>query len=247
MDPGPAIEAQHLAGFYGDVLAVDWVSFTVAPGEIFGLLGHARAGKTSLLRLLLGLLRPAAGTARVLGHDVFRDPLAVRRLSGFLPATFSPPRDLTARQFLHSIAAMFSLPQPVADERTETLLQRFGLEAYADRRLDRLPSGLMRQLGLAQALVNDPRVLFLDEPTLGMDQRAREEMFDLLRQLTDEHGITVVYASRMAAEVETMCRRVAVLHDARLMACDEIARLKGLLGVRTIEDLLAAVIQGPAS
>ncbi len=242
-----AIEVARIAKRFGAVTAVDDVSFTVEAGEIFGFMGHNGAGKTTTLRMLLGLTPPTSGSARVLGLDAVRDSLAVRRVCGYLPATYALPPEMTARQFLHYVAAMFSLPRAVAGARIEALLDAFGLAEAADRALRGFSTGMTQKVGLAQALINEPRVLFLDEPTAGLDPLGRHDLLDLLRRLARERGVTVVFSSHILSDVETLCRRVAVLHRARLVACGEVAELKTEHGAATIDDLYLALARKAAA
>ena len=238
-----AIAVEELGKRFGAVQAVDDVSFTVAPGEIFGFMGHNGAGKTTTLRMLLGLTRPSAGRATVLGQDIVTATLAVRRVSGYLPAAYALPPDMTARQFLHYVAAMFAIPRDVAEARTETLLERFALVAAADRKLRGFSTGMTQKVGLAQALINEPRVLFLDEPTSGLDPLGRHELLTYLRELSRERGVTVVFSSHILSDVETLCRRVAALHHARLIACGDIVALKREHGASTMDELYLALVR----
>jgi ABC-2 type transport system ATP-binding protein len=221
-----AIEIDRLTRVYGPVRAVDGVSFHVEPGEIFGFMGHNGAGKTTTLRMLLGLTRPTSGSARVLGHDVVRESLEVRRQCGFLPASYALPAHMTARQFLHYVAAMFDLDAGVAETRIQSLLQLFGLEAAADRKLGGFSTGMTQKVGLAQALINEPRILLLDEPTSGLDPLGRHELLEHLRRLSSERGVTVLFSSHILSDIETLCRRVAALHQGKLVAFGPIEALK---------------------
>lgn len=242
-----AIEIEGLSRRFGAVRAVESVSLSVEPGEIFGLMGHNGAGKTTLLRMLLGLTTPSAGSARILGHDVARDTLAVRRICGYLPADYALPPDMTPRQFLAYVAAMFSLPRAEAEARAATSLQRLGLLAAADRRLRGFSTGMTQKVGVAQALINEPRVLFLDEPTSGLDPLGRYELLELLRELARDRGVTIVFSSHILSDVETLCRRVAAMHHGRLIACGEVAALKREHGVATMDDLYLALVRREAA
>jgi ABC-2 type transport system ATP-binding protein len=221
-----AIDIERLTRVYGSVRAVDGVSFHVEPGEIFGFMGHNGAGKTTTLRMLLGLTHPTSGGARVLGHDVVRESLEVRRLCGFLPASYALPAHMTAHQFLHYIAAMFELDPATAERRIQSLLQLFGLEAVADRKLGGFSTGMTQKVGLAQALINEPRLLLLDEPTSGLDPLGRHELLEHLRRLSSERGVTVLFSSHILSDIETLCRRVAALHQGRLVAFGPVDVLK---------------------
>jgi ABC-2 type transport system ATP-binding protein len=238
-----AIAVHGLGKRFGQVQAVEDVSFTVEPGEIFGFMGHNGAGKTTILRMLLGLTRPTAGTASVLGYDVVGETLDVRRLSGYLPAAYALPPEMTAREFLHYIAAMFAIPRKVAAARTEALLKRFGLTADAGRKLRGFSTGMTQKVGLAQAMINEPRLLFLDEPTSGLDPLGRHELLEYLRELSRERGVTILFSSHILSDVETLCRRVATLHHARLIACGEIATLKREHGAATMDELYLSLVR----
>jgi ABC-2 type transport system ATP-binding protein len=242
-----AIEVRGLTKRFGKVTAVDDVSFAVSPGEIFGFMGHNGAGKTTTLRMLLGLTPITAGAARVLGRDTGRETLEIRRGAGYLPANYSLPPDMTARQFLHYVGAMFALPRGVVAERAEALLRRFDLVRDADRALRGFSTGMTQKVGLAQALINEPRVLLLDEPTSGLDPLGRHELLELLRTLAEDQGVTIVFSSHILSDVEALCRRVAVLHRARLVACAEVDGLKEQHGARTMDDLYLALVRKEAA
>jgi ABC-type multidrug transport system ATPase subunit len=241
-----AIEIEQLTRVYGSVRAVDGVSFHVEPGEVFGFMGHNGAGKTTTLRMLLGLTRPTSGSARVLGHDVVTDSLAVRRLCGFLPASYALPAHMTARQFLHYVAAMFGIERDVAEARVQSLLQLLGLEAAADRKLGGFSTGMTQKVGVAQALVNEPRVLMLDEPTSGLDPLGRHELLEHLRGLAAERGVTVLFSSHILSDIETLCRRVAVLHRGKLVAFGPVEGLKDEHRTATMDELYLALARRAA-
>jgi ABC-2 type transport system ATP-binding protein len=238
-----AIAVHGLGKRFGQVQAVEDLSFTVEPGEIFGFMGHNGAGKTTTLRMLLGLTRPTAGSASVLGYDVVGAPIDVRRVSGYLPAAYALPGEMTAREFLHYIAAMFDIPHQVASARIQRLLQRFGLTADAGRKLRGFSTGMTQKVGLAQALINEPRVLFLDEPTSGLDPLGRHDLLEYLRELSRERGVTIVFSSHILSDVESLCRRVAALHHAQLIACGDIATLKREHGVATMDELYLSLVR----
>lgn len=242
-----AIEVHELSKRFGQVVAVDRVTFNVEPGEIFGFMGHNGAGKTTTLRMLLGLTRKTAGQASVLGLDIDRDSLDIRRACGFLPASYALPPDMTARQFLLYVAAMFSLPGDVARDRAGALLHRFGLGGAADRPLRGFSTGMTQKVGLAQALINEPRVLFLDEPTSGLDPLGRHELLMFLRELAQDKGVTIVFSSHILSDVETLCQRVAVLHHGKLIAHKSVAELKAAHGVNTMDELYLALVRKEAA
>lgn len=242
-----AIEVSGLTKRFGKVTAVEGVTFAVEPGEVFGFMGHNGAGKTTTLRMLLGLTPITAGSARVLGREVGRETLEIRRAAGYLPASYTLPPDMTARQFLHYVGAMFALPKDVVAARAEALLGRFDLGRDADRALRGFSTGMAQKVGLAQALINEPRVLLLDEPTSGLDPLGRHDLLELLRALARDQGVTIVFSSHILSDVEALCRRVAVLHRSRLVACAEVAQLKEEHGVRTMDDLYLALVRREAA
>ncbi len=241
------LQLDSLTKRFGTVLAVDGVTLTVERGEIFGFMGHNGAGKTTLLRMLLGLTPPSAGCARVLGHDVTRAALEIRRRTGYLPASYALPPEMTARGFLRYIAAMFGLRRDVADARVEGLLQRFDLRRAADRPLRGFSTGMTQKVGLAQALINEPELLLLDEPTSGLDPLGRHDLLDLLRALARDRGTTIIFSSHILSDVEALCERVAIMHQAKLIASGEVALLKGVHSARTMDDLYLAVARRSAA
>jgi ABC-2 type transport system ATP-binding protein len=237
-----AIHLQGLSKRFGAVQAVDSISFCVEPGEIFGLMGHNGAGKTTALRMLLGLTHPTAGSATVLGYDIVRETLDVRRISGYLPGSYALPPEMSARQFLHYIAAMFAVPRQVASKRIDALLHRFGLASDADRKLRAFSTGMTQKLGLVQALINEPRVLFLDEPTTRLDPLGRHELIKYLRELSQAQQVTILFSSHILYDIQVLCRRVAALHYGRLIAYGDIATLKREHNVETMDDLYLALV-----
>jgi ABC-2 type transport system ATP-binding protein len=183
MSDRKAIEIHRLSKAFDGTLAVEGLSFAVLPGEVFGFMGHNGAGKTTTIRMLLGLSRPTRGEACVLGHDIVRDSLAIRRLSGYLPGDYPLPKEMSARQFLRYIGAMYGFAGALLERRIEELLELFGLADVADKRLDAFSSGMIQKVGLAQALINEPRVLLLDEPSTGLDPIGLQALLDLIVRL----------------------------------------------------------------
>jgi ABC-2 type transport system ATP-binding protein len=232
-----AIEIVGLTKRFGTFTAVENVGFSVDPGEIYGFLGHNGAGKTTTLRMLLGLVEPTAGSASILGHDVVQGTLAVRRACGFLPASYALPPEMTARELLVYVGAMFGMTLRRAGDRADELLQQMDLTRFASRKLRGYSTGMAQKVGLAQALVNEPRVLLLDEPTSGLDPIGRHELIGMLRRLASEKGVTVLFSSHILSDIEALCRRVAVLHQGRLVASGEIAALRAEHGATSMEDL----------
>ena len=246
MDPANAIEIRNLGKRFGNQLAVNDVSFAVRAGEVFGFMGHNGAGKTTTLRMLLGLLRPTSGSATVAGHDIVRDSLAIRRLAGYLPGDYALPKDMTARRFLRYIGAMFGMTGPRCEKRLGALLDQFGLLDIADQRLGEFSSGMTQKVGLAQALLNEPRLLLLDEPTAGLDPLGRHHLLGLIRRLASEDGVTVLFSTHILSDVEEVCERVAVLHHGRLLASGDLAELKARHGVTRMDDFYLTLVRSAA-
>lgn len=245
MPDGTAIDIRGLSKTFGDTVAVDDVTFAVMPGEVFGFMGHNGAGKTTTIRMLLGLLRPTGGSASVLGHDIVRDSLAIRQIAGYLPGDYSLPREMTARQFLRYIGAMFGMSGLPLEKRIEQLLAQFDLSAVADRRLGTFSSGMTQKVGLAQALLNDPRVLLLDEPTAGLDPIGRRDTLDLIRRLASG-GVTVLFSTHILSDIERVCARVAIIHHGRLIASGALDDLKRRHGAQEMDDLYLTLVEAAA-
>jgi ABC-2 type transport system ATP-binding protein len=241
-----AIEIQGLCKTFGELLAVDDVSFSVHRGEVFGFMGHNGAGKTTTIRILLGLLRPTRGEARVLGYDAVRDSVRIRRLSGYLPGNYALPKEMSARRFLQYIGAMFGFAGAPLRRRIDELVELFGLSSVAGKRLGTFSSGMMQKVGLAQALINEPRVLLLDEPTAGLDPIGRQELLELIVRLARDDGVTVLFSTHILSDIERVCQRVATLHHGRLIASGDLADLKRQYAASHMDDLYLTLVKRAA-
>jgi ABC-2 type transport system ATP-binding protein len=241
-----AIEIRGLSKSFNGTLAVNDLTFKVLLGEVFGFMGHNGAGKTTTLRMLLGLLQPTSGSASVLGHDIVKDSLAIRRVTGFLPGDYALPAEMTARQFLRYVGAMFGMSGPELEGRIEQLFEQFDLSKVADQRLRTFSSGMTQKVGLAQALLNAPRLLLLDEPTSGLDPVGRRETLDLIRTLASEDGVTVLFSTHILTDIERVCERAAILHHGRLIADGSLAELKHKHGAQQMDDLYLTLVETAA-
>src|SRR3954470_12577793 len=222
-----AVEVNGLEKHYGDVRAVDGVSFSVAEGEVFGLLGHNVAGKTTTIRMLTGRARPNNGTATILGYDVVRDR---PRIKPVINAVFEDPNlyeRFSGRDNLALFAELYGAPASRADELLETV----GLTAAAKRKVKTYSSGMKQRLLVARALVNKPRVLFMDEPTRGLDPTSARELRTLVAQLA-KSGTTVFLTTHYMEEADELCDRVAFLSQGRIVALDTPRELKLKQGER---------------
>lgn len=224
-----AIETIQLSKTYGALKAVDDLTFQVAPGEVFGLLGPNGAGKSTTLRMLVTLLRPTAGRAIVLGHDVVKEPDAVRRLIGYVPQERAIDRFLTGREHLELLADLYHLPKAEARRRIPELLRLVELEAKADLPTKTYSGGMKRKLDIACGLLPNPKILFLDEPTLGLDVQSRLRIWDYVRQLK-ARGITIVMTTNYLDEADQLCDRLAIMDGGRIKAQGSPADLKAALG-----------------
>jgi ABC-2 type transport system ATP-binding protein len=230
-----AITASRLTRTHGDLLAVDHVSFEVEQGEVFGYLGPNGAGKTTTIKMLTGLLRPTEGTAQVNGYDISRDLHKVKRSIGVVPEVSNVYGELTAWDNLAFAGDLYGVPPRERDGRAETLLAQFDLYDRRQSKVKAYSRGMRRRLTIAMALIHNPDILFLDEPTTALDARSAIFVRDLIRQLRDD-GITVFLTTHYIEEADQLCDRVAIINEGQIVACDTPERLKSsILGVHTIE------------
>jgi daunorubicin resistance ABC transporter ATP-binding subunit len=229
-----AIIVEALTKRYGDVAALDGIDLQVPEGTIFGLLGPNGAGKTTAVRVLATVLRPDGGRAEVLGRDVVREPAAVRRRIGLAGQYAAVDPNLTGRENLRMVGVLGQLPRSAIAPRADELLERFSLADAADRPLRTYSGGMRRRLDIAASLVPRPPVLFLDEPTTGLDLTSRNELWDMIRELVGE-GTTVLLTTQYLEEADQLAERVAVVDGGRVIANDTPARLKADLGDTVVE------------
>jgi ABC-2 type transport system ATP-binding protein len=228
------IETRKLTKRYGETTAVDALDLSIRRGEVFGLLGPNGAGKTTTILMLLGLTEPSAGSARVDGVVPTRDPLLVKSRVGYLPDEVGFYEDLTARQNLRYTAELNRLPRRAAEERIDALLTEVGLAAEADRRVGTYSRGMRQRLGLADALVKDPSILILDEPTVNIDPEGVREMLLLVERLRSDQGVTILLSSHLLHQVEQVCDRIGVFVRGKLVASGTIDELAGDLEERWV-------------
>ncbi len=229
----------------GEVQAVDGVSFECRAGEIFGLLGANGAGKTTTLRVLATILKPSSGNAAVMGHDVLAEPEAVRASLGFSSSTTALYPRLTARETLDFFARINGCPRGQARERVARLIQRFGIEDYADARVDKLSQGMKQKVAIARTVVHDPPVLIFDEPTVGLDVLNALEMQKVIAEFRAE-GKAIIFSTHIMSEAEKLCDRIAIIHRGKIHACDTLAELRARTGQHYLEDIFLKVVRDDA-
>jgi ABC-2 type transport system ATP-binding protein len=210
------IEVEGLSKRYGDVVAVDGVSFSIDRGEVVGFLGPNGAGKTTIMRMLTGFVPPSDGTASIAGHDIFEDSMGARRSVGYLPETPPLYPEMRVRDYVDYVAAIKDLPRRSRREAVDRALERCGLADVASRVIGTLSKGYRQRVGLAQAIVHDPPVLILDEPTVGLDPIQINEIRGLIADLASgDAQHTVVLSSHILAEVSAICRRIIMINEGR--------------------------------
>lgn len=231
-----AIEVQGLRKTYpGGVDAVNGIDFEVQQGEVFGLLGPNGAGKSSTIGMLTTTLVPTAGHARVAGHDVVSHARAARRASSVVFQESVVDRVLTGRRNLHLHARLWGLDRTSADRRVSETAAAFGLVELLDRPVASYSGGQRRRLEIARALLSRPEVLFLDEPTVGLDPRIRHELLDVIAGLRQDSGMTIMLTTHYLDEAERLCDRVAIVHEGNIVALDRPAALRRALGEQIVE------------
>jgi ABC-2 type transport system ATP-binding protein len=244
--PDLMIETVGLTKRFGEVVAVDDLSLSVSGGEIFGFLGPNGAGKTTTIRMLVGLLRPTEGQLRVGGLDLASEPLLARAKMAYLPDTPYLYEKLTGREFVHFVGGLYDVPSERVTQRLDDLLPLFSLDDRADDLIEGYSHGMRQKTLLAAALVHDPQVLFLDEPTVGLDPRSARLMRDIFRQLADR-GVTVFLSTHILEIAERMCDRIGIIDNGRLIALGTVPELHRLADrSASLEDIFLDLTGGPA-
>jgi ABC-2 type transport system ATP-binding protein len=228
----PMIEIHGLSKRYGSQMAVNNLTLHVQKGEIFGFLGPNGAGKTTTILMLLGLSEPTAGTARVCGFDPTREPLKVKRVVGYLPESVGFYEDMTAIQNLRYVGRLNGVRDGGLTEKIQWVLELVGLAAEGKKRVGAYSRGMRQRLGIAEVLLKDPQVVFLDEPTMGLDPDGTQRMLDFIQSLSREKGMTVFFSSHLLDQVQKISDRVGIMLKGNLVAAGPIQELaKQKLGV----------------
>jgi ABC-2 type transport system ATP-binding protein len=239
------IETRNLVKRYGDKLAVDNVSLQVQGGEVFGFLGPNGAGKTTTIKMIVGLLQPTSGTIHVAGVDVQAQPLLAKASCGYVPDTPNLYAKLTGRELLRFVGDLYDLDRRQVAQRTDELLRVLDLTNAADDTVDSYSHGMQQKASLASALMHDPKVLVLDEPTVGLDPKSARLIKDILRQMADR-GAAVFLSTHILEIAERMCDRIGIINKGQLVAVGTMTELRSLgkAGEVSLEDIFLALTGG---
>lgn len=238
------IDTNALTKTFGTKTAVDQVSFQVNAGEIFGFLGPNGAGKTTTLKMIVGLLLPTSGSVQVGGFDVVSDPVAAKAISGYVPDEPNLYGKLSGREFLRFIGDLYNLPADQVARRSEELFKLFSLTEAADQMLESYSHGMRQKASLAGALLHDPKVLILDEPTVGLDPKSARLIKDILRQLA-ERGTAIMLSTHILEIAERMCDRIGIINQGKLIAMGTMQELRNAdASGASLEDIFLSLTGG---
>lgn len=235
-----AIIAENLTKIFdGDLVAVDNVSFSVKEGEIFGLLGPNGAGKTTTINMLITVLKPTRGRASILGYDVVKNASMVRRIIGVVPQEYTADEDLTGFENLILCGDLYGIPRDISKKLAVELLELMELTKFKDKKVETYSGGMRRRLELACGLINRPKVLFLDEPTLGLDVQTRSAIWNYIRRLKEEYNITILMTTHYMEEADSLCDRIAIIDYGKVVVTGKPEELKNSVG----SDVMEVVIE----
>jgi len=240
---GPSIVAEGLRKVYGNLVAVKGVDLAIRPGEIVGFLGPNGAGKTTTIKMLTGLVKPTAGRALLMGHDIQKESVAAKATFGYVPDTPNLYGKLSGWEFLRFMARLYRVPTAQAEHRTSELLRLFDLTEASTDLIEGYSHGMQQKMALAGALVHDPQVLFLDEPTVGLDPKSARLIKDLLGQLRDK-GTGVLFSTHILEIAERMCDRVFIINKGEIVAAGTMAELRARGGQGSLEDIFLNLTGG---
>jgi ABC-2 type transport system ATP-binding protein len=240
------IHTDNLSKYYGkgEIKAVDQLDLSVYKGETFGLLGPNGAGKTTTVNLLNCIIRPSGGTASVLGHDILTEPMEVKRMTGLLAESPGLYEKLSAFEFLEFMGALYDVPEDILPQRIRELLKLFGLQERQDYLLEGFSRGMKQKVLLAAAMIHDPPILFLDEPTSTLDPRAALMVKDLIKMLTKEAGKTIFICSHILPIVQELCDRIGIIINGRLIAQGTVADIIEQTQTSTLEEAFISITGG---
>jgi ABC-2 type transport system ATP-binding protein len=236
------IEVKNLSKVYGDRVAVDKITFTVNKGEILGFLGQNGAGKTTTMKILTCFMPASEGTASVAGYDVFENPLEVKRRIGYLPEAPPVYKELLVQEYLSFVAELRGIPSGDRAKKIDAALEKCGLGDVRGRLIGNLSKGYRQRVGIAQALIHDPEVLILDEPTVGLDPKQVSEARGLIRSLASDH--TVIYSTHILSEVSASCDRIIIIDRGKIVAQESLRDMAGS-GKTTKTELVVQKVSEP--
>lgn len=239
-----AIKTTALTKRYGELIAVDRLDLSITEGETFALLGVNGAGKTTAIKMLSCLTLPSSGSAQVMGHDIVSDSLAVKGLINVSPQETAVAPNLSVRENLELICALYGLGKAGRVQRADEMIEKLNLGGVEKKRASTLSGGWMRRLSIAMALITEPKILFLDEPTLGLDVLARRELWELIESLKAK--MTVILTTHYLEEAEALSDRIGIMVSGRLVALGTAAQLKEQAGKDNFEDAFVALCRGGA-
>ena len=237
-----AIVTTALSKRYGSLTAVDALDLRISDGETFALLGVNGAGKTTAIKMLSCLVRPSSGTAQVLGHDILEEPISVKELINVSPQETAVAPNLSVRENLELICALYGHGKTASREKAQKMIEDFNLQSVESKRASTLSGGWMRRLSIAMALITEPKILFLDEPTLGLDVLARRELWELIESLKGR--ITIILTTHYLEEAEALSDRIGIMVSGRMVALGTAAELKAQAGKDNFEDAFVALCRG---
>ncbi|MHA2298744.1 MAG: ABC transporter ATP-binding protein [Candidatus Hodarchaeales archaeon] len=240
LDKKNGVTVKDLVKEFDDVTAVDGTTFQVAPGELFGLLGPNGAGKTTIIKILSGLMKPTRGTASLNGYDTEKQPNKIRESIGVCPQEPAFYPYLTGRENIELFGNLYGMPKKEIKKTTKLLLEKVGLMESADRRAGKYSGGMIRRVSLAMALINDPEVAFLDEPTVAMDPQSRRAVWNFIKEL-NTRGKTVILTTHYIEEAEALCDRVGIIDHGKLIALDTPKALMEKHGASNLEEVFIKI------
>ena len=239
-----AIRLENLTKTYKDLIAVDKLGLSIPEGELFSLLGVNGAGKTTTIKMLSCLTRPSGGDAFLMGHSILSDTLTVKGLIGVSPQETAVAPNLSVRENLELMCGVHGFSREKKQEKVAQLTEQFDLSSISDKKAGKLSGGWQRRLSIAMALISEPRILFLDEPTLGLDVIARSELWDIIRALKGK--ITIILTTHYMEEAESLSDRIGIMKGGRLLALGTADELKKTAGTAKFEDAFVAIVKGTA-
>ena len=239
-----AIKIEGLSKHYKDVVAVDRLCLTVQEGELFSLLGVNGAGKTTTIKMLSCLTRPTSGDAYLLGKSICQDTAAVRSLIAVSPQETAVAPGLSVRENLELMCGVYGFSKDQSSQKVQQMLQWLSLEPVMQKKAGKLSGGWQRRLSIAMALISDPKILFLDEPTLGLDVIARSELWDLIRSLKGK--VTIILTTHYMEEAESLSDRIAIMKDGKLLICDTAEKIKAAASTDNFEQAFIRIVKGVA-